>query len=125
MSWRAAQVAPTCPDGCAPPDGPPQKGHQGCLRHRQLAIGKRSPEYQALRSAGLVGAGTATPRIDHPCPDREWGRLYYSWRHNPHRLAAVEQALLAPMTLKGEEPRTWAHVRCRSCPTRALRPRIG
>jgi len=63
MSWRAAQVSPTCPDGCALADGPPRKGHQGWLRHRQLVIGKWSPEYQAMRSDGLVGAGAATSRI--------------------------------------------------------------
>jgi len=74
MSWRAARVAPTCPDGCATVAGAPQRCHQSWLRHRQLVIGKRSPESQALRSAGLAGAGTATPRIDHPCMGREWGR---------------------------------------------------
>jgi len=45
--------------------GTPERGHQSWLRHRQLVIGKRSPEYQALRSAGLAGPGTTTPRIDH------------------------------------------------------------
>jgi len=75
MSWRVAQVATTCPDGCAPADGPPRKDHQGWLRHRQQVIGKRYPEYEALRSAGLEGAGTVTRRIDHQCPAREWGRL--------------------------------------------------
>jgi len=58
MSWRAARAASTCPDGCAPGAPTPQRGHQSWLRHRKLVIGKRSPEYQALRSAGVAGAGT-------------------------------------------------------------------
>jgi len=78
MSWRAAHAAPTCPDGCVPIAGTPLRGRQSWLRHRQLVIGKRSPEYQALRSAGLAGAGTTTPGIDHPCPGREWGRRYHA-----------------------------------------------
>jgi len=101
ISWRAAQVAPTCPECCAPADAP-RKGHQGWLRHKQLVIGKRSPESQSLRSADLVGAGTATPRIDHPCPGREWGRWYYAWRLNLQRLAAIDQSLLATIPLNGE-----------------------
>jgi len=89
MSWRAAQAASTCPDGCAPWTGTPLRGHQSWLRQRQLIIGKRSPEYQALRSAGLSGESTTTPRIDHPCPGRDWGRRYHAWRHNLHRWAIV------------------------------------
>jgi len=61
-------------------------------------IGKRSPKYQALRSAGLADAVTATPRIDHPCPGLEWGRRYYASRHNLHRLAAIDPALFCPHT---------------------------
>jgi len=68
MSWRTAQVSPTCPDGCAPTDGPPRKVQQGWLRHKELVIGKRCTEYQALNAADLVGGGTASPHIDHPCP---------------------------------------------------------
>jgi len=104
---------------------PPHRCHQSWLRYRQLVIGKRSPEYQALRSAGLAGAGTATPRIDQPCPGREWGRRYYASRHNHHRLGAIDQALFAPTFPKSEGPRTWAHGRCRSCPARLDHPPIG
>jgi len=69
MSWRAAKVGPTRPHGCAPAETPK-------VSPEQLVIVKRSPEYQALRSAGLLGAGTAIPRFDHNCPGREWGRRY-------------------------------------------------
>jgi len=54
MSWRAPLAAETCPDGCASTVGPPRRGHQSWLRHRQLVIDKRSPEYQALRRAGRI-----------------------------------------------------------------------
>jgi len=101
---------------------PPKRGRQSSLRHRQLVIGKRSTEYQALRSAGLADAGTATQRIDQPCPGREWGRRYHAWRHNLHRLAAIDQALFAPTPPKGEGPRTWFHGRCRSCSARLNHP---
>jgi len=43
MSWQAPQAAATCPDGCAPTAGPPRRGQQSCLRHRQLVISNRSP----------------------------------------------------------------------------------
>jgi len=49
MSWQATRAAPTCPDGCAPLAGTPQRGHHSWLRHRQLVTGKRSTEHQALR----------------------------------------------------------------------------
>jgi len=49
--------AATCPDPCAPTTGHPRRGHKSWLRHRQLVIEKRSPEYQALRGAGLIDAG--------------------------------------------------------------------
>jgi len=107
MSWRAARAAPTCPDGCAPMSGTPQRGHQSWRRYRQLVIGKRSPEYQALRSAGLAGVGTAIPRIDHRCAGREWGRQYHAWRHNLHRRAAIDQGLFAPTFPKGESHAHW------------------
>jgi len=106
MSWRAARIAPTCTDGCAQMAGTYQSGQQSWLRHRQLVIEKRSPEYQALRSAGLAGAGTATPRIDHPCPGREWGRWYHAWRKNLHRWVAIVLALFAPTFPQGEGPRS-------------------
>jgi len=130
MSWRAARGTPTCPDGCAPVVGTPQRDHQSWLRLRQLVIRKRSPEYQPLRSVGLAGAGTATLRIDQPCPGREWGRRYYAWRHNLHRLAPIDHALFAPTLPKGGGPRrpavvphsfhvgTWR-------PTQAHCPRTG
>jgi len=86
--------------------GIPQSGQQSWLRHRQLVIGKQSLEYQALRSAGLVGAGTATPCIDHQCPGREWGRRYHAWRHNLHRLAHIDLALFATTFQEGEGPRS-------------------
>jgi len=69
-------------------------------------IGKRSSEYQASRSAGLAGVGIATPRIDHLCPGREWGRHYYASQHTLHRLATIDQALFAPPFPKGGGPRT-------------------
>jgi len=121
----AAHATPTCPDGCATLTDTPLRGHQSWLRHRQLVIGKRSPEYQALRSAGLAGAGTTTPRIDHPSPSREWGRRYHAWRKNLHRWAAIDLALPAPTFPKGEGPRTWAHGRSRSCPARLDHPTSG
>jgi len=69
MSWRASQAAETCPDGCAPTMGPPRRGHQSWLRHRQLVIGEMSPEYRALRRAGRIDSGTSTPRIDDRAQD--------------------------------------------------------
>jgi len=105
--------------------GTPRRWHQSWLRHRQRVIGKRSTEYQALRSAGLAGAGTTTPPIDHPCPGREWGRRYHTWRHRLHRWAAIELALLAPTFPKGEGPRTLAQGRSRFCPARLDLPTSG
>jgi len=84
-----AQAAATCPDDCAPTEGPPRKGHQSWLRHRQLVIRKRSPEYQALRGAGRIDTGTSTRRIDEPCADWRWNRQYYAWRRLLHRLVVV------------------------------------
>jgi len=78
-----------------------------------------------MRSAGLAGAGTTTPRIDHPCPGRESGRRYHAWRHNLHRWAAIDLALLAPTFPKGEGPRTWAHGKSRSRPARLDHPTSG
>jgi len=46
------------PDVCASTAGPPRRGQQTWLRHWQLVIGKRSPEYQALRRAGKIDTGT-------------------------------------------------------------------
>jgi len=103
----------------------PQRGDQSWLPHGQLVIGERSPEYQALRSACLAGAGTTTPRIDHPCPGREWGLRYHAWRSNLHRWAAIDLGLLAPTFPKGEGPSTWAQRRSRSCPARLDNPTSG
>jgi len=59
------------------------------MRHRQLVIGKRSPEYHALRRAGRTDSGTSTPRIDDPCAGRRWNSQDYAWRSLLHRLAVV------------------------------------
>jgi len=79
MSWRA-------PDGCAPTAGPSRRDHQSWLRHRQLVISKRSPEYQALRRALRIDTGTSIPRIHDPCVGRRWNPQYYTWRRLLHRL---------------------------------------
>jgi len=59
------------------------------VRHRRLVIGKRSPEFQALRSTGWIDTGTWNPRIDDSCAGRRWNRQYYTWRRILHRLAVV------------------------------------
>jgi len=116
MSWQALQVAPTCPDGCAPAEGPPQKAHQGWLRHRQLIIGRRSGEYQTLRSAGLVGAGTATPRIYHPCPGRDGAAGTTHGDTTPTDWRPSNRPCFPPyLSPPGDHVRR-AHWRCRSCP---------
>jgi len=116
-SWRAPLPAATCPDDCAPTLGPPLRGHPGWLRHRQLVIGKRSPEYQALRRAGRIGSGTSCPRIDDPCAGRRWNSQYYAWRRLLHRLAMV-LVIHAPCPTGPAAPSTRDHGRSVSCPAR-------
>jgi len=117
MSWRAPKAAATCPDGCAPIARTPLRGHHSWLRHRQLVIGKRSPEYQALRGAGLIDAGTSTPRIDDPCAGWEWSRQYHTWRRLLHRLTMV-LALHSPCPPGRTAPDRRVRGRCVSCPAR-------
>jgi len=107
----------TCPDDCAPTMGPPRRGHPGWLRHRQLVIGKRTPESQALRRAGRIGSGTSTPRINDPCAGRRWNIQYYAWLRLLHRLAMV-LVLHAPCPTGPAAPSTRDHGRSVSCPAR-------
>jgi len=84
---------------------------------RQLVIGKRSPEYQALRRAGRIGSGTSTSRIDDPCSGRRWNGQYYAWRRLLQMLATV-LALHAPFPTGPAAPSTHVHGRSVSCPAR-------
>jgi len=117
MSWRAPLAVATCPEACAPTTGPPPRGHQSWLRHRQLVIGKRFPEYQALRGAGLIDAGTSTPGIDDPCAGGGWSHRYYTWRRLLHRLAET-LALYSPSPPRPVFPGRRINGRCVSCPAR-------
>jgi len=115
MSWRALQAAATCPDGCAPTSRTPRRGHHSWLRHRQLVIGKKSPESEALR--GALEPGTSTPRIDDPCAGRGWSPQYHTWRRLLYKLAMV-LALHSQCHPVRAAPDRHVHGRCVSCPAR-------
>jgi len=117
---RAPHATSMCPDGCSPAaqPPPPRRGQQSCRIQRQLVIGKRSPEYHALRGAGLINKGTSTPRIDDPCAGRGWNRQYHLWRRLLHRMAMTLVLHSPRLPVPALPPGIRCHGRCGSCPAR-------
>jgi len=113
---------PTCPDGCAPADGPPRNGHQGLLRHREAVASIPGPtvgcsgrrrHLDTTHRSPMPGPGVGPsllrvaaqppPTGGHPpclaCPHASHGRgtTYVS----PRAVQVLPSSLGPPITARG------------------------